>query len=622
MCGIVGIWNLDSQAVDLDALRRATNAIRHRGPDDEGYLLADTRLNRAISCGGADTDPSLSLLPLEQFRAERFDLAFGFRRLSILDLSPAGHQPMRSADGRLWIVFNGEIYNYPELRAELINQGHRFHTGSDTEVMLAAYQQWGEDCLQHFNGMFAFAIWDTASHSLFAARDRFGEKPFHYVHVPGKIFAFASEIKALWAAGVADRKVHQETLAHYKYYGELDMGEQTFYEGILRLPQAHSLTISSEGLLRKRRYWDIDPRLQIEDRSDEWHSEQFRQLFSDSVRIRLRADVPVGSSLSGGLDSSTVVAVINKLLPPDGVQKTFSARFDDPASDEGRWIEKVINANRVEAHEVWPTAERMFEDLADLFWHQEEPFASSSIYAQWSVMRLAKEHDVTVLLDGQGADEMLGGYHCYFDDVSDDFLRNLNVLGYLRWNRNCREMHGKSHGSVQRVLRRTMPVKVKSQVKQLLKTIKTLPEVEQHYPIFPKEFRNVSGFRKALWWNTTRHGINQLLRYADRNSMAHSREVRLPFLDHHLVEYVFKLPERLLLKDAWTKWILRDAFKEIVPSDITMRVDKLAYMPPQEKWLGHQKWSDIMLAQLDQLTESSSDELRPVGNHQATPLFT
>jgi asparagine synthase (glutamine-hydrolysing) len=298
------------------------------------------------------------------------------------------------------------------------------------------------------------------------------------------------------------------------------------------------------------------------------------------------------------------------------------ARFDDPASDEGKWIEKVINANRVEAHEVWPTAERMFEDLTDLFWHQEEPFASSSIYAQWSVMRLAKEHDVTVLLDGQGADEMLGGYHCYFDDVSDDFLRNLNVMGYLRWNRNCREMHGKSHGSVQRVLRRTMPVKVKSQVKQLLKTIKTLPEVEQQYPIFPKQFRNVSGFRKALWWNTTRHGINQLLRYADRNSMAHSREVRLPFLDHHLVEYVFKLPERLLLKDAWTKWILRDAFKEIVPSDITMRVDKLAYMPPQEKWLGHQKWSDIMLAQLDQLTESSSDELRPVGNHQATPLFT
>jgi asparagine synthase (glutamine-hydrolysing) len=622
MCGIVGIWNLDSQAVDPEALQQATTEIRHRGPDDEGYLLVDTQLKRAISCGGLDTDPRLHLPLLEQFRSERFDLAFGFRRLSILDLSPAGHQPMSSADGRLWIVFNGEIYNYPELRAELLNQGHRFHTGTDTEVMLAAYQQWGEDCLQHFNGMFAFAIWDTASRSLFAARDRFGEKPFHYVHVPGKIFAFASEMKALWAAGVADCKVHQETLAHYKYYGELDMGEQTFYEGILRLPQAHSLTISREGLLRKRRYWDIDPRLQIEDRSDEWHSEQFRQLFSDSVRIRLRADVPVGSSLSGGLDSSTVVAVINKLLPPDGVQKTFSARFDDPASDEGKWIEKVINANRVEAHEVWPTAERMFEDLTDLFWHQEEPFASSSIYAQWSVMRLAKEHDVTVLLDGQGADEMLGGYHCYFDDVSDDFLRNLNVMGYLRWNRNCREMHGKSHGSVQRVLRRTMPVKVKSQVKQLLKTIKTLPEVEQQYPIFPKQFRNVSGFRKALWWNTTRHGINQLLRYADRNSMAHSREVRLPFLDHHLVEYVFKLPERLLLKDAWTKWILRDAFKEIVPSDITMRVDKLAYMPPQEKWLGHQKWSDIMLAQLDQLTESSSDELRPVGNHQATPLFT
>lgn len=621
MCGIVGIWKLDSQAIDLDALQRATKAIRHRGPDDEGYLLVDTRLNRTVSCGGPDTDSRVQVPSIDQYQGERFDFAFGFRRLSIQDLSPAGHQPMSSADGRFWIVFNGEIYNYIELRTELTSLGHQFHTGTDTEVILAAYQQWGEACLDRFNGMFAFVILDVTAHKLFAARDRFGEKPFHYVFVPGRVFAFSSEMKGLWAAGIADRTVHEETLAHYKYFGELDADEQTFYQGILRLPQAHTLTVNSNGVLSKRRYWDIDPRLQIENRADEWYSEQFRQIFSDSVRLRLRADVPVGSSLSGGLDSSTVVSVINRLIPPTGVQKTFSARFDDAASDEGKWIEKVINANRVEAHEVWPTAERMFDELKDLFWHQEEPFASSSIFAQWCVMKLAKDHDVTVLLDGQGADEMLGGYHCYFDDISDDLLKSLRVLEYLKWNRECRDLHGKSYGSVQRVIRQTIPVNVKSQVKRVLKAFKNSPEVDQHYPVYPSEFRNVSGFRKALWWNTTRHGINQLLRYADRNSMAHSREVRLPFLDHNLVEFVFQLPESLLLKDGWTKWILRDAFKEIVPSAITMRVDKLAYMPPQAKWLDRQSWPDIMLAQLDQLTKSSLGELQSIGSHEATPML-
>jgi asparagine synthase (glutamine-hydrolysing) len=621
MCGIVGIFNLDGRPIDLSLLERATHVQRHRGPDDEGYLLVDTRLNRTVSCGGPDTDPRLRLPRIEEFQGQRFDLAFGFRRLSIQDLSPAGHQPMSSADGRFWIVFNGEIYNYIELRTELTSLGHQFHTGTDTEVILAAYQQWGEACLDRFNGMFAFVIWDITTHKLFAARDRFGEKPFHYVFVPERVFAFSSEMKGLWAAGIANPTVHEETLAHYKYFGELDAGEQTFYQGILRLPQAHTLTVDGDGVLSKRRYWDIDPRLQIENRSDEWYSEQFHQLFSDSVRLRLRADVPVGSSLSGGLDSSTVVSVINRLIPPTGLQKTFSARFDDSASDEGKWIEKVINVNRVDAHEVWPTSERMFEELTDLFWHQEEPFASSSIFAQWCVMKLAKDHDVTVLLDGQGADEMLGGYHCYFDDISDDLLKSLKVLGYIKWNRDCRELHGKSHGSVQRVIRQSIPVNVKIQVKRVLKAFKNSPEVDQHYPIYPPEFRNVSGFRKALWWNTTRHGINQLLRYADRNSMAHSREVRLPFLDHNLVEYVFKLPERLLLKDGWTKWILRDAFKEIVPSAITMRVDKLAYMPPQEKWLDRQSWPDMMLAELDKLTQSSLGELESIGSHQPAAIL-
>jgi asparagine synthase (glutamine-hydrolysing) len=422
------------------------------------------------------------------------------------------------------------------------------------------------------------------------------------VYVPGKIFAFGSEMKSFWAAGVVGQTVNEETLAQYTYYGLLDAGEQTFYDNILRLPQAHALAIDHKGI-RKWRYWDIDPRIQMEGKSDEWYSDQFRDLFVDSVRIRLRSDVPVGSSLSGGLDSTSVVSIINKLLPPDGVQKTFSARFDDPNADEGKWIDAVVKANRVDGHDVWPTGDRMFEELERLFWHQEEPFTSSSVYAQWCVMRLAKENGVTVLLDGQGADEMLAGYHTYFDDLADDLLKRLKIPAYLKFNRDCEALHGHAPGSLKRVLRRMLPQQIKGSVKQALKAANVGPNVEPIYPTYPAEFKKVSGLRKILWWNTTRHGLNQLLRYADRNSMAHSREVRLPFLDHRLVEFTFALPDECIVRNGMTKWVLREAFRGAVPSQITDRVDKLGYMPPQQRWLGDLEWKDIMLERLTNLSQ-------------------
>ncbi|MDQ3665633.1 MAG: asparagine synthase (glutamine-hydrolyzing) [Acidobacteriota bacterium] len=601
MCGIVGVFNLDGGPVDVPLLVRATRVQRHRGPDDEGYLLANTFDGSVVSCGGEETDPRLSLPDAEQFCDKNFNLAFGFRRLSIQDLSPAGHQPMSSADGRHWIVFNGEIYNYVELRSELSGYGHQFRTGTDTEIILAAYRQWGVDCLQRFNGMWAFAVWDSAARNLFVARDRFGEKPFHYVYVPGKVFAFASEIKSLWAAGVIERRIHEQTLEYYKCYEEVDVDEQTFYESVWRLPQAHYLLLDGDGRFEKRRYWDIDLRDQEEGRPDEWYSERFRRLFFESVEIRLRSDVPVGSSLSGGLDSSTVVTVMDRLLPRGTIQKTFSARFDDPAKDEGKWIEHVTAATRVEPHVVWPTGEKMFEEIGDVFWHQDEPFGSASIYAQWCVMRLAREHEVTVLLDGQGADEMLAGYHHFFGVVADDLLRGLNVPAYLKWTKSYRNLHGRPMAGVLGfggLIKQSVPGSIKKPVKALLGRRTDGPPVKPFLPTYPREFSNVSALRKMLWWHTTRKGLAELLRYADRNSMAHSREVRLPFLDHHLVEFVFKLPDRLLLRDGWTKWILRSAFRGIVPDAIGFRVDKLGYEPPQQRWLDGVEWRDVMLGHL------------------------
>jgi asparagine synthase (glutamine-hydrolysing) len=609
MCGIFGVWNIDGRAVEADAVQRATSVIRHRGPDDEGFLLADTRAGTVLPAAGRETSARLSLPRLGEQAGHPFDLALGFRRLSILDLSEAGHQPMGGAGGRLWIVFNGEIYNYVELRDELRARSFKFQTGTDTEVILAAYEQWGESCVDRFNGMFAFAVWDAYEQRLLIARDRFGEKPLFYVYEPGRLFAFASEMKALWAAGLAPRRVHEETLARFAQYGQVESGEQTFYEGILRLPQAHTLTLELGSPPRLRRYWDIDPREREPNVTSEAVAERFRELFTDSVRLRLRADVPVGSSLSGGLDSSTVVSVINRLLPAGATQKTFTARFDDERADEGRWAELVASANRVEPHYVWPTGERFFEELDKLFWHQEEPFSSTSVYAQWCVMRLARKHGVTVLLDGQGADEMLAGYHVYFNEMADDLLKCFHLSGYLRWRRDCERLHGWRPGSLRRAALQALPENLKKPARVVWRALKDLPRVEPLRPEYPPGFKKVSGLRRLLWWNTTRQGLVELLRYADRNSMAHSREVRLPFLDHRLVEFIFRLPTEMLVRSGWTKWVLREAFRGVVPAEITDRVDKLGYMPPQGRWLGGRAWPEVMLRQVRRETSRATEWL-------------
>ena len=301
MCGINGVFNLNGAAVEASKVLDATRIQRHRGPDDEGFLFLNTRTGEARPCRGEESDPRLDLSDIADLKGGKYDLAFGFRRLSIQDLSISGHQPMATADQRCWIVFNGEIYNYIELRSELASLGHVFRTGSDTEVILAAYVQWGVACLPRLNGMWAFAIWDSKDKTLFCARDRFGEKPFHYVFLPGKVFAFASEIKALWSAGVVERRINDEMFALYKDHDQVDVGEQSFFDNVMRLPQGHYLLLRQNGSLEKQRYWDIDLAQQEEAKSDAWYAEEFRNLFFESVRLRLRADVPVGVQSVGGI---------------------------------------------------------------------------------------------------------------------------------------------------------------------------------------------------------------------------------------------------------------------------------------------------------------------------------
>jgi asparagine synthase (glutamine-hydrolysing) len=420
MCGISGIWHLDnSRSISPSLIAQMTFTLRHRGPDDEGYLFVDTVTGHHEGRRGRDTVPELQMPDVRQGSEKRYDLAFGFRRLSIIDLSPAGHQPMGNADGSLWVVYNGEIYNYLELREELKARGHTFRTATDTEVILCAYEEWGEACLERFNGMWAFALWDGHRQQLFCARDRFGIKPFYYVW-DGTTFAFASEIKALLQMPDITRRPNEPVIYDYLRYGHLDHSEETFFTGIKQFPPAHFLLLRPTRQFSLRRYWDLIPDRRAEPlfTSDASYAERFYSLFEDAVRLRLRSDVPIGTCLSGGLDSSAIVCVANKLLLDENVidpdlvgerQRTFSSCFDDRQYDERQYIQAVLALTGAEPNYTFPKGGELLDALTKLMWHQDEPFGSTSIYAQWRVMEKTAERGVKVLLDGQGGDELLAG---------------------------------------------------------------------------------------------------------------------------------------------------------------------------------------------------------------------
>ena len=598
MCGIFGQWDTAGRAVNVAHVRSATTTLRHRGPDDEGFLLASTRAGRYVHCGGRDTPASIPGPRIDSVLDDSFDLALGFRRLSILDLSPAGHQPMPSGDGRLCIVFNGEIYNYRELRDELAALGHRFKGASDTEVLLAAYERWGADCLHRLNGMWAFAVWDRQDRTLFLARDRFGVKPLHYVWRDGR-FAFASEIKALVGPHGVPFVANEEAVYRYLLAGHLPspQGGDTFFAGVHAVPPGHCVRVTGGGVELRRYYRLPEPR-------DEPAActartvEEYRELFIDAVRLRLRADVPIGSCLSGGVDSSSIVCVVNRLMRDDGVaasqigerQKTFSAVYDSRgAYDESAHIEVVIGATGAERNYTIPTAERLRADLPRLVWHQDEPFPTTSMFAQWCVMAKARERGVTVLLDGQGADEALAGYRP-FDIFLADMVRRRRYAGALAAGREIRATTGlRAAPLLARALLRQLPargldhLRAKRAVAATRAMSRDFAAAYDPAPRYRPVNRSMSAYLRELFDETS---IPHLLRYEDRNSMAFSVEGRVPFLDYRLVEFSLTRAHACCIRDGWTKWVLREAMSGLVPHEIAWRRDKVGFETPERDWLG------------------------------------
>lgn len=568
MCGIAGILLNTPDTGVAYHLKKMTDAITHRGPDGEGHWN--------------NTKGSVYL---------------GHRRLSIIDLSDNASQPMPYIN-RYHIVHNGEIYNYIEIRTLLQQKGYSFKSQSDTEVILAAYDYWKERCLQHFDGMFAFAIWDEKEEQLFAARDRFGEKPFYYYEDPGN-FIFASEMKALWAIGI-EKKTDDKMLLNYLTLGHVqncEDKEQTFYTNIYSLPPSHYLIFNPSTQSSKiTKYWSINKEIKIGISATD-AVEKFTELFNRSVKRRLRSDVAIGTSLSGGIDSSSIAATIMEinsrpLSNLDGL-KTFSAVFPDFEKNESKYIQLVIKKLGVENFETQPTAENLINDFEKICYHQEEPFQSSGVYAQYKVFEMAGQEQVKVLLDGQGADEILAGYPKYIHWYLQEVLSR-HKLGTTQLERKAfRKNNQPFQWDIKNYIAAFLPAHAAMHLEktEYRKTI--------YHPDINPDFLNsltgrdwegihkpiVTKLNDILYFNTAEMGLEELLRFADRNSMAHGREVRLPFLNHELVEFIFSLPAQLKMHDGWTKFLLRKAMNKKLPDEIVWRKDKVGFEPPQKYWM-------------------------------------
>lgn len=562
MCGIAGIIQSSSQ-YEIEHLKKMTDSLSHRGPDGEGL-----------------------------WQNEKKNVLLGHRRLSVIDLSDEAAQPMHYL-GRYTIIHNGEIYNYPELKEELQKKGYSFRTKSDTEVILAAYDCWQDDCVQYFDGMFSFAIWDEKEQELFAARDRFGEKPFFYQH-GSRQFLFASEIKALWASGI-ERQANLKMLFNFITIGYVDnpsRPEETFFENIFKLPPASLLYyVPARDELTIEKYWDIDPDAQDKTITDNIAIEKFSELFTISVQRRLRSDVSVGTSLSGGLDSSSIAAAISKHGSGQR-HSAFTASFAGFEKDETAFAKQVSDSFGLSHHVVSVDAKNMVAEWEKICRHQEEPFGSASIYAQYKVFELAKENNVVVLLDGQGADETLAGYHKYYKWYWQELFQKRKLLSSKELAA-ARKIGITEKFRFKNIIASLFP-ELASVVLERQYLVNALQQEDLHTDFIKFQSKEayyttppLSGLNSSLHFNTCIHGLEELLRYADRNSMAHGREVRLPFLSHELVEFVFLLPSHFKIRNGWTKWLLRKASEPLLPEAITWRKDKTGFEPPQLQWMQH-----------------------------------
>lgn len=589
MCGIAGVFSPDG--IDPGNLKNMSDIIRHRGPDDEGFYLALTGAQHDIFARGNDTISEKSgLCHISEVIHDNlsYDLCLIHRRLSIIDLSPGGHQPMSYLNNRYIIVLNGEIYNYLEIKKELVDKGFIFHSNSDTEVVLAAFHCWGKDCVNHFVGMWAFAIYDSISNELFLSRDRFGIKPLYYVFKNGN-FAFASEIKALLELDFVSHKGDISKAGQYLFYGKIHERNKTLFEDVEELPMGYNMTVNIPELkFSIYEYYNLESKINnyAEIPSENKVVDQFRNLFNESVRIHMRADVPVGSCLSGGLDSSAIVALSSQLTG-NSVFKTFTASYPDTPVDETRYAKLVSKAfPNIEAHYTYPDVKNYWSEIGKLIWHQDLPIASTSMYSQWEVMKLVGENNIKVLLDGQGSDEILGGYYPFAGIYLIELLKKFKLISFYN-NKKLLSLNFSKHinDDFLRALFHYLPFPLQNKIRKKTRIGFNFINLEYRSHFVQKSLIEGEGRSfKDFSISSVKYGLQDLLRYEDRSSMAFSIESRVPFLDHRVVEYSIALNNSWKIKDGFTKYILRKSYEPILHSDVIWRKEKFGFLTPQNQW--------------------------------------
>lgn len=578
MCGIAGFVGKNKVKNIREKIDRMLSVIVHRGPDGSGTYFYEDRIG------------------------------LGHRRLSIIDLTEKGAQPMTYLD-RYHITFNGEIYNYLELRDELQRNGLVFSTKTDTEVLLAAYHKWGGGCVDHLNGMWSFAIFDEKEDRVFASRDRYGVKPLYY-KADSERFIFASEIKEIAEVLPKPIKADKSHFFTFLANGSFDYDEGTMFDGIRQLLGGHNLTLDCQTLQYKVERW-YDLRKIKENKNTREENEQiFREKFENSIRLRLRSDVPVGSCLSGGLDSSSIVCMVHDVLEDERTaagaddtggkggtsrQAAISSCFEDKKYDEQEYIDEVIKETGAESYKVFPDMDEVFGKLDEIIWHMDEPFPGLSVYAQWRVFEEAKRRGLTVMLDGQGSDEQLAGYTPFYKVLFIELMKKgqwrklKKEIDAYRTLRSDSEPVPFWEVMLSTLTSFLFPDRLRYKLNRIyVKKVVGLPLPKKMYEnkVIEEGYRayNKRSTRQYIYAGM-HHGMRTLLHYEDRNSMAHSIEARVPFLDYELAEFIYSVPLAHKIENGRTKNLMREGLKDILPEAIYNRISKLGFVTPEDKWM-------------------------------------
>ncbi|MCI1477718.1 MAG: asparagine synthase (glutamine-hydrolyzing) [Clostridium beijerinckii] len=560
MCGISGFINKNTAKIDMKKIiKNMTDTIEHRGPDGEGYYVND-------------------------------NIALGHRRLAIIDLNEKANQPLKTDNYIL--VFNGEIYNYIELKKEL--REYNYLTSSDSEVILAAYDKWGKACVDHFRGMWSFILYDIKENIIFCSRDRFGIKPFYY-YDSEEFIAFASEIKQFTTLPEWKANGNRDRIQDFLVFGVLDHTEETMFRNVNQLLPGHNLVYNlSNNKFKIYEYYNLRNNLK-EHNSEEDDFKIFKQLMESSVKEHMTADVPIGSCLSGGLDSSTIVVLMDKILNKNNDSRkidTISSCFHNKIYDEQEYIDEVnfkVNANE---HKVFPKAEELFENMEKIIWHQDEPFGSTSIFAQWNVFRAANDNNIKVMLDGQGADEQLAGYNSFYMALFNELFFKMN---FIKLDEEIEAVIANyNYFTKEQIFDRSFKMQLCSLKDILKKRIDnpkrfSKPIFDVYYDYYKGLNDSMKNIREFSFHQLYHSSLPQLLHYEDRNSMTFSIESRVPFLDHRIVEFVLSCNSEKKINNGITKYILRESMKDELPEKIKNRRDKMGFVTPEVEWMKEHK---------------------------------